>query len=67
VSTRAEWRDIPIIVITAKELTPAERERLLREAQQVIVKRASIGMDIAAAVGEAVRRRPAPAAVTEHA
>src|SRR5262249_22653196 len=57
ISTRAEWRDIPIIVITAKELTAGERERLLREAEQVIVKRASIGVDIAAAVGEAVRRR----------
>jgi CheY-like chemotaxis protein len=59
---RGEWRDIPVIVITAKELTTAERERLLREAQQVIVKGASIGVDIAAAVSEAVRRRPAPAA-----
>jgi signal transduction histidine kinase/DNA-binding response OmpR family regulator len=67
IATRAEWRDIPVIVITAKELTPAERERLLRESEQVIVKRASVGVDIAAAVGEAVRRRPAPAAVTERA
>jgi two-component system, cell cycle response regulator DivK len=47
---RAEWRDIPIM-ITAKELTAGEGERLLREAEQVIVKRASIGMDIAAARG----------------
>src|SRR5262245_54208491 len=67
ISTHAEWRDIPIIVITAKELTAGERERLLREAEQVIVKRGSIGMDVAAAVGEAIRRRPAPASVTEHA
>ena len=52
------WRDIPIVVVTAKQLTAVERERLLREAQQVIIKGASIGIDVAAAVGEAVRRRP---------
>jgi adenylate cyclase len=62
-SERAEWRDIPVIVITAKQLTPAERERLLGQAQKVIAKSASIRADIAAAVGEAVRRRPAHATV----
>jgi CheY-like chemotaxis protein len=58
---RAEWRDIPVVVITAKELTAAERERLLGQAQKVIAKSASIRADIAAAVSEAVRRRPAHA------
>ena len=58
---RAEWRDVPVVVITAKELTPAERERLLGQAQKVIAKSASIRADIAAAVSEAVRRRPAHA------
>jgi CheY-like chemotaxis protein len=58
---RAEWRDIPVIVITAKQLTPAERERLLGQAQKVIGKSASLRADVAAAVGEAVRRRPADA------
>jgi CheY-like chemotaxis protein len=66
-TARAEWRDIPVIVITAKELTASERERLLGEAEKVIVKGASIGIDIAAAVSEAVRRRPVSATAASHA
>ena len=34
-----EWRDIPVIVVTAKQLSAAERERLLGQAQKVFVKR----------------------------
>jgi len=56
-----KWRDIPVIVITAKQLTEAERERLRRAAHQIIVKGASIGIDVARAVGAAVRRQPAVA------
>ena len=37
-AARAEWREIPVIVITAKQLTAAERERLLRQAQKVMEK-----------------------------
>jgi len=59
-AARADWRDIPVIVITAKQLTAAERERLLRQAQKIIAKGAASRLDIAAAVGEALRRRPAP-------
>jgi len=58
-AARADWSDIPVIVITAKQLTAAERERLLRQAQRVIAKGTASRLDIAAAVGEAVRRRPA--------
>jgi CheY-like chemotaxis protein len=61
------WREIPVIVITAKELTVAERERLLRQAHKVIAKGSTSRMDIAAAIGEAVRRRPARAAVGANA
>jgi len=56
-AARADWRDIPVIVITAKQLTATERERLLRQAQKIIVKGTASRLDIAAAVGEAVRRR----------
>jgi CheY-like chemotaxis protein len=58
-----EWRDIPVIVITAKQLSAAERERLLGQAQKVFVKGAASGFDIVSAVGTAVRRRPTRAAV----
>src|SRR5262249_40184913 len=35
---RAEWREIPVIVITAKQLTAAESERLSRQARKVMEK-----------------------------
>jgi signal transduction histidine kinase/CheY-like chemotaxis protein len=59
----ARWREIPVIVITAKQLTAAERERLLRQAQKVIEKGSASRLDIAAAISAAVRRRPARAAM----
>jgi CheY-like chemotaxis protein len=31
---RAEWREIPVIVVTAKQLTAGERERLLQQARE---------------------------------
>ncbi len=59
VAARAEWREIPVVVVTAKPLTAAERDRLLRQARKVMEKGTASGVDIAAAVGEAVRRRSA--------
>jgi len=56
-----EWADIPVIVITAKQLTKAERERLLRQARKVMEKATATKVDIAAAISEAIRRRPARA------
>jgi CheY-like chemotaxis protein len=58
-----QWREIPVIVITAKQLTAAERDRLLGQAQKVIAKGSASRLDIAAAISEAVRRRPARAAI----
>jgi signal transduction histidine kinase/CheY-like chemotaxis protein len=52
-------RDIPVIVMTALELTPGERARLLGQVRQVIAKGASFNVDIATAVSAALRRRPA--------
>jgi adenylate cyclase len=62
-----KWRDIPVIVITAKELSAAERERLLGQAQKIFVKGTARGVDIASAVSTAVRRRPTRAAVDANA
>ena len=63
-SNRAEWREIPVIVVTAKQLTAEERERLSRQARKVMEKATATRSDIAAAISEAVRRRSprAPAA-----
>ena len=60
-AAHAQWREIPVIVITAKQLTAAERGRLLRQAQKVIAKGTASRLDIAAAISAAVRRRPARA------
>jgi signal transduction histidine kinase/DNA-binding response OmpR family regulator len=62
IAARAEWREIPVIVVTAKQLTAAERDRLLRQARKVMEKATASGSDIVAAINEAVRRRPARAA-----
>jgi signal transduction histidine kinase/DNA-binding response OmpR family regulator len=66
-AAHAQWREIPVIVITAKQLTAVERERLLRQAQKVIAKGTASRLDIAAAISEAVRRRPARTAVGANA
>ena len=59
IAARPEWRDVPVIVVTAKQLTASERERLSRQARKVMEKATTTRVDIAAAVSEAVRRRPA--------
>ncbi len=61
IAGRADWREIPVIVVTAKQLTAAERERLLRQARKVMQKATTTKAEIASAIGEAVRRRPARA------
>jgi len=48
-------------VVTAKQLTAAERDRLLRQVRKVMEKATATRLDIAAAISEAVRRRPARA------
>jgi GAF domain-containing protein/DNA-binding response OmpR family regulator/HAMP domain-containing protein len=60
-TARAEWRAIPVVVITAKKLSKAERDRLLRQARKVMEKATATKVDIAAAISEAIRRRPAQA------
>ena len=58
-NSRADWRHVPVVVITAKQLTAAERGLLA--VRTVIEKGDSIDRDIAAAIAKAVGRRPAPA------
>jgi signal transduction histidine kinase/CheY-like chemotaxis protein len=58
-NSRADWRHVPVVVITAKQLTAAERSLLT--ARTVIEKADSIERDIAAAIDKAVGRRPARA------
>ena len=60
-NSHADWRHVPVVVITAKQLTAAERGLLA--VRTVIEKGDLIDRDIAAAIGKAVGRRPARADV----
>jgi len=35
---KAEWRDIPVVVVTAKDLTDADRDRLNGGVERIILK-----------------------------
>jgi signal transduction histidine kinase/DNA-binding response OmpR family regulator len=59
----SDWHDIPVIVITGMQLTAAERDRLRSQVRNVIAKGVSIDVDIATAIGDAVRRRSTRSAV----
>jgi CheY-like chemotaxis protein len=59
---REEWRRVPVVVITAKQLSGTERSMLVSRARSIIEKRASIDSDITTAIGNAVGRRAMPAA-----
>jgi CheY-like chemotaxis protein len=62
-----EWQDIPVIVLTAKELTAQERERLMGQTRKVIAKGDSFRDDIATAIGAAIRRPAAHTAAASSA
>jgi GAF domain-containing protein/DNA-binding response OmpR family regulator/HAMP domain-containing protein len=66
-SAHPEWHEIPIVVVTAKQLSAAERERLLLQARKVIEKAKATRVDIAAAIAAAVRRRSGRAEVVANA
>jgi signal transduction histidine kinase/DNA-binding response OmpR family regulator/HAMP domain-containing protein len=57
-NSRAEWRHVPVVVITAKQLTAAERALLSGRTRIVIKKGASIDHDIAESIRRAVGQHP---------
>jgi signal transduction histidine kinase/CheY-like chemotaxis protein len=57
-NSHADWRQVPVVVITAKQLTAAERGLLSGQTRSVIKKGASIDRDIAEAIRKAVGQRP---------
>jgi CheY-like chemotaxis protein len=58
--SQPEWRNIPVIVVTAKQLTAEERQWLGQTTQQVVTKGQSAHIDLSQAV-RAVLARAAPA------
>jgi signal transduction histidine kinase/CheY-like chemotaxis protein len=49
------WRKIPVLVVTAKDLTDEDRERLSGQVEQVLHKQAYSHDDLLSEVGELVR------------
>jgi CheY-like chemotaxis protein len=52
----AEWREIPVVVITAKDLTPEDRARLNGHVEQVLVKGAYPREELLRRVRELLQR-----------
>jgi signal transduction histidine kinase/CheY-like chemotaxis protein/HAMP domain-containing protein len=57
-NSHADWRHVPVAVITAKQLTAAERGLLSGQTRSVIKKGASIDKDVTEAIRTAVGQRP---------
>jgi signal transduction histidine kinase/CheY-like chemotaxis protein/HAMP domain-containing protein len=57
-NNHAEWRHVPVVVITAKQLTAVERGLLSGQGRSVIKKGASIDSDVAEAIKKAVGHSP---------
>ena len=55
VARHAEWQSIPVVVLSAKELTAQEREWLGEHARAVIAKSAGSSRDLSAEVRLALR------------
>lgn len=57
-NNHADWHHIPVVVITAKQLTTAERSLLSGPTRSVIKKGASTDRDVTEAIRIAVGQRP---------
>ena len=49
-----EWRTVPVVVVTARDLTDADRRRLSGAVERVIQKNGNTGDDFLREVGEAL-------------
>jgi PAS domain S-box-containing protein len=58
-----KWRGIPVIVVTAKELTADDVRTLQGYTKRVIAKQSGQGVDLRVAVREVLGRRAAPQAM----
>jgi CheY-like chemotaxis protein len=54
--SRAEWRDIPVLVVTAKDLTAEERSRLNGDVERVLQKGAAELDDLLREIGRILPR-----------
>ncbi len=61
------WRDIPVIVVTARDLDAEDRERLNSGVQTVLVKETFRPADLVERIRRIVRNKPAVASRMEAA
>jgi CheY-like chemotaxis protein len=61
---RCEWQDIPVVIITAKDLTDEDRDRLNGGVERIIQKsdRDEMLRQLSREIGKCVKRRAARAA-----
>ena len=55
------WRRIPVVVVTALDLSPADRQRLNRGVQHIVYKNASSQDELMARIGALVKQARAKA------
>jgi len=58
------WRDVPVIVVTAQQLTVAERQMLSERTQQIIAKGQGAYVELSQALHRVIARRPMRAVET---
>ncbi|MGH6929115.1 MAG: response regulator, partial [Dongiaceae bacterium] len=59
VQRRPHLRNVPVVVLTAKQLTPEEIDALTGRTQRIMTKQSTSNVELAAAIRNCVRRRPA--------
>ena len=59
--SRPEWQDIPVVVVTAKDVTAEDRERLGAEADRIVRKSGADMQDLLAEVRRAIGQAATPA------
>ncbi|HTH63079.1 MAG TPA: response regulator, partial [Gemmatimonadales bacterium] len=55
---RPALQDVPVVVLTAKELTAEEKQMLSGRTQQIMAKQDTTSVDLAAAVRRCIRQQP---------
>ena len=55
----AKWNDVPVVVVTAMELTSADRDMLQNLTRKIIAKGATTGIDIRDAVRDVLKPKSA--------
>jgi CheY-like chemotaxis protein len=56
--SHAKWRKLPVIVVSAKKLTPEERRFLEDATQRVVTKGTDAGQSLLSALGKVIEARP---------